>query len=174
MNERWGIAGLLLLLAYSASLWPHGTQLFAAAEGPLIRGRVTYQGGASAAGVRILVDAGGERVAELRSDAEGRFGYRAKLAADHLVVADFGDGHRAQWLVPAGQLVGAFGVEQGDGSSPVALESALARQIQPLREELAAYQGELRFRDVLGGIGYLFGLAGLALWWQSRRGGGGR
>ena len=50
-----------------------------------------------------------------------------------------------------------------------ALERAVARQIRPLREELAAASARASLRDVLGGIGYILGLAGLALWWRGRR-----
>ncbi|KAA6187086.1 hypothetical protein F2Q65_03985 [Thiohalocapsa marina] len=54
-----------------------------------------------------------------------------------------------------------------------AIEAAVARQIaqqiRPLREELLATRDALRLQDVLGGIGYIFGLAGLALWWKARR-----
>jgi len=55
-----------------------------------------------------------------------------------------------------------------------ALERAVARQVRPLREELAAASARAGFRDLLGGIGYIFGLAGLALWWRSRGSGPGR
>lgn len=50
-----------------------------------------------------------------------------------------------------------------------AIERAVARQIRPLREQLVAAQDRIRFQDILGGIGYIMGLTGLALWWTSRR-----
>lgn len=49
-----------------------------------------------------------------------------------------------------------------------ALEAALSRQLRPLREELLATREALRLQDILGGIGYIFGLAGVALWWRCR------
>lgn len=49
-----------------------------------------------------------------------------------------------------------------------ALELAVARQLRPLREELAAARSRAGLRDVLGGVGYIFGLAGLVLWWRAR------
>ncbi|EGV16525.1 hypothetical protein [Thiocapsa marina] len=50
-----------------------------------------------------------------------------------------------------------------------AIERAVARQIRPLREQLVAAQDRVRLQDILGGIGYIIGLTGLALWWKSRR-----
>ena len=49
------------------------------------------------------------------------------------------------------------------------IEQAVARQVRPLREELLAAQGRAGLRDILGGIGYILGLVGLLIWWQSRR-----
>lgn len=48
-------------------------------------------------------------------------------------------------------------------------EQAVARQIRPLREQIIAYQEQVRLRDVIGGLGYIIGLAGIAAWWQKRR-----
>ena len=51
------------------------------------------------------------------------------------------------------------------------IEQALARQTHPLAERLNALEERVRFQDVLGGIGYILGLTGLALWWRCRRAG---
>ena len=56
-----------------------------------------------------------------------------------------------------------------DAALEAAVERAVARQVRPLREELAAAQDRATLRDVLGGLGYILGLAGLALWWDARR-----
>jgi nickel transport protein len=56
-----------------------------------------------------------------------------------------------------------------DAALESAIERAVARQVRPLREELIAAQDALRIQDLLGGLGYIFGLAGLALWWHGRR-----
>ncbi|MEA1052507.1 hypothetical protein U5801_22255 [Lamprobacter modestohalophilus] len=49
------------------------------------------------------------------------------------------------------------------------LEQAVARQVLPLREALAEAQAQASLRDLLGGLGYIAGLAGFALWWTRRR-----
>jgi nickel transport protein len=106
---------------------------------------------------------------------------------DHRVVAETGDGHRAEWRVSAAELAPGFpGVPSqtpeggaGPGGAPsngclaevdlaAQIEQAVARQVRPLREDLLAAQGTAGLRDVLGGIGYILGLAGLLAWWQSR------
>jgi nickel transport protein len=208
----WLAATLLWLLAPGPAL-AHKLNLFAAAEGRVIRGEVYFAGGGKAADVPVRVQsASGEPLAALRSGADGGFAYKATAAVDHQIIAETPDGHRASWLVRAAELGGAF--PQGDdadagasssAAAPLqaadrpalaaaaaaateigaaearldpdliaAIERAVARQVRPLREAAAAARDAAGFRDVLGGIGYIVGLAGLGLWWQCRRSGGGR
>lgn len=65
----------------------------------------------------------------------------------------------------------ALGQPGIDPALTAALELAVARQLRPLREELAAARATASMRDVLGGIGYILGLAGIALWWRARASG---
>jgi nickel transport protein len=164
----------------------HGLGLFAAADGPFIDGEVHFAGGHAATDVRIEVhDGQGGLLAELTPDAAGRFHYRAQAPVDHRIVADSADGHRAEWVVHAGELAPGFAAAAGEGTaaaeagqrlSPAlsaAIEQAVARQLRPLREELAAARSRAGLRDVLGGLGWIAGVAGLALWWRGRGGGAG-
>ena len=51
----------------------------------------------------------------------------------------------------------------------LAVDRAVERQIRPLLEAYDAAEGRLRFNDIVGGIGMIVGLAGIALWAASRR-----
>lgn len=46
---------------------------------------------------------------------------------------------------------------------------AVARQLRPLREQINDYEDQIRLRDVIGGIGYILGIAGLVVALRSRR-----
>lgn len=234
--DRFG-TGLCLLIALSLLLLcspaqAHRLQVFASVDGDQIQGRVYFVGGHPAKGVAVeLLDAEGEHVAELSSNDEGRFRIRAPAAQDYRVVAQSGDGHRAEWPIAASELAGAFkdlpptvaraanapsngssldgptgpespeSPERSDASScfaaeadvdpvlgalieraieqaiepgleqrvPQAVEQAVARQVLPLREALAQAQAQASFRDLLGGLGYIAGIAGFGLWWTQRR-----
>jgi len=50
-----------------------------------------------------------------------------------------------------------------------AVDRAVARQLRPLIEAQNLAEGRLRFNDIMGGIGMIVGLAGLAAWGLSRR-----
>lgn len=56
-----------------------------------------------------------------------------------------------------------------DPAVVAAIERAVARQVRPLREALAEAQTRARVQDILGGVGYIAGIAGLGLWWTTRR-----
>jgi nickel transport protein len=59
--------------------------------------------------------------------------------------------------------------EQLDPAVVAAIEKAVARQVRPLREALAQSQARAQLQDVLGGIGYILGVAGLGIWWTVRQ-----
>lgn len=55
------------------------------------------------------------------------------------------------------------------GTVDAAVDRAVARQVRPLLEAYEAAEGRVRFNDVMGGIGMIVGLAGIALWVSARR-----
>jgi len=196
-------AAAIVLLLGALPAAAHKLNVFAAADGARIEGSAYFAGGGKATGARILItDAAGGVLAELSPAADGSFSWQARAPVEHHVVAETEDGHRAEWVIGASELAGAFpGVagEPGaaaeavgdaaaagaasevtdtsppgatDGLDPAlgeAIERAVARQVRPLREAMLEAREAAQLRDVLGGIGYIVGLAGLALWWRSRR-----
>jgi nickel transport protein len=183
----------LLLLHGSAEA--HLLKLFAYVEGPNIHGSVYFAGGAEAAGAVVTVsDPGGRPLAKLKTDPQGAFSHTPANAGEYRLRADTGDGHQAEWLIRAAEFGPAApaATSAGTGSRPPAteqtglvdrqladrqlmalVEQALARQIGPLRAALQRSDERARLSDILGGIGFIFGLAGIVLWWRGRRGGPG-
>lgn len=165
----------------------HKLHLFATvqpvAAGYQIAGSVYFSGGDRPAGavVQAVTTTNGSVVASVPTEDGGRFVLTVPTSADYLLSTEL-DGHRAEWALPVTQFAGAVGSspvtvaareEAGQALSPQALaqvEAAVARQVVPLREQLDSFQQETRWRDVLGGLGWLVGLAGLwSLWGQRRR-----
>jgi nickel transport protein len=50
-----------------------------------------------------------------------------------------------------------------------AVDTAVARQVRPLMEAYSESDGRARLNDVVGGVGMIFGLAGVAMWATARR-----
>lgn len=188
------VPALLLAALPLASASAHKLRAFAYAEGAAINGSVYFSGHSPAQGAHIrVVDPAGVIVAETTSDAQGRFRAVAHERVDHRIVVDAGDGHHAEYTVAAAELptslpapaVGSAvsaataGPSRSNGgdvlprTSNEALEAmierAVARQVGPVREQLVSYEDEVRWRDVLGGLGYILGITGLAVWLRSGR-----
>lgn len=184
--------GLLICLPLSA----HKLKVFATAEGDRILGQAYFVGGAKASGAAIrITNAEGRELARLEPDEAGNFSYRVKRRMNYRVVADSLDGHMATWILAADEFSPKLPGAQEDGAPATVasvsersaqpapervqettqarsvdlLEQAVARQMRPLREALQAHEEQVRLRDIVGGIGYIIGLAGLGLWWSSRR-----
>ena len=120
------------------------------------------------------------------------------LGHDLLIVVNAGEGHQGQWRIAAVELTrpaeGAAVAtpvaseprgsdsaassgqrsEQAITVTPQELEriiaAALEQKIAPLRQMLAEqYNADPSLRDIIGGIGWLLGLAGIAAWARVRR-----
>lgn len=186
---RGALMLLLAALPLQAAL-AHKLKVFATAEGRTIEGYVYFPGGGRGRNLQVLfLGPDGARLGETVADADGRFRYEAADAMDHRVVVDSGDGHRGEYVVSAAELGGAPPAGAGAapatiaageipdtpaGADDAALEQlvdrAVARHVRPLREQLEAYEEKVRLHDVLGGLGWILGLFGLAAWLHARRG----
>lgn len=197
MNRPWPWLVCALMLLGADPALAHKLKVFALVDGGHIAGYAYFVGGAKATGATITVtDADGNALARLVPDAEGTFRYTPRDRIDHVIVADSGDGHLARWTLradtlpaglgaspptapapaPSAQLPPAPELAQPDPSAVVSeetiaawVEQSVARQLRPLREQLEAHDARVRLQDVLGGIGYIVGLAGLGLWWYGGR-----
>ena len=173
----------------------HRVNLFAWVEGGEVHTEGRFPGGRPVKGGRVLVyDATGAKLLEGRTDEEGRFSFPAPPPTDLKIVLEAGMGHRAVWTIKAQELGGAAPEgpsrqEAAPSRTPAAspkeaaavpqalgpearelLEEMLDRKLDPLRRELAALRQQgPTFREVLGGIGYILGLLGMAAWAASRK-----
>ncbi|MDR2727397.1 MAG: hypothetical protein LBC10_05350 [Deltaproteobacteria bacterium] len=98
-------------------------------------------------------DAAGAVLAEGRTDEAGLWCFPAPAAQDLVLTINAGQGHQAEFVLPAKAFAGA------------------TPQSAPCRQSLAerdAYSGPA-WRDILGGLGWIVGLAGLAAWASTRR-----
>jgi len=195
MRRRFGSILILAALALTLGAAPalaHKIKVFATADGPTISGYAYFNGGNRAAGVRVAVaDPAGTPVFSGTTDADGAFRFEATRRTDHVISVAGDDGHAASFVVAAAELPERLpGAEAGSAAlpappSPVGslsrpapndpdelramIEQGVARQLRPLREQIESYQDKIWWHDVLGGIGYIVGLGGLAYGLTQRR-----
>lgn len=151
-------AAALCLPALAAA---HGLVLTAQGEGGFVAGQVRYTDQTPAAGIYVsasLAGAEGKTVAEGSSGEDGRFRLAAPAGQRLRVVAEGEEGHRSEVIAePVALAAGA-----------AANETAVAT-LRLLREDIARMEHRLRLQDIIGGIGYIVGIAGIAAWIAARR-----
>ncbi len=160
----------------------HRLRLFAMVEGEELVGYAYFPGGGRAANLTLhILGPDDELLAKMTTDTEGAFTYHAGKRADHLIRVITADGHQAECLIPAADLPeslpgpalssapsAAVSPEPIRSSAAMELDHSIARQLRPLREEIDQLKEQIWLRDILGGIGYIFGIMGIILYRKSR------
>ena len=181
----------LMLLCLSYNAHAHNVISGVYAIGSTIEGEIGFSNGDMAPeGTEVIVsDAQGNELGRVKTDEEGLFSYQATERMDYAFYANLSSGHVAEMLLPADQLPASLGggseakrqsqsVSSSQGVTVNStdhaqlsemIEAAVAKQVKPLRQELAAYQAKAGLQDIIGGIGYIFGLCGLGIWWRHRQ-----
>jgi nickel transport protein len=211
---------------FAEPAFAHKVVVFGTGQGKAIEGEVYFHGGAPGRNVKVsLVDPDGRTVGVTTTDDEGRFRFPVQFRCDYKLIADAGEGHGAEYTVPADELpeslpppgepggspgggaaeakaATAAGHEQDAASpslpgeevsppssgketaqsepnqTPIAgidygdLKAeirALGKQLAALRSDLNKYENQTRFHDVLGSLGYIFGIMGVAFYFLGVR-----
>jgi len=172
---------LLFLSLLNTPVHAHLLKIFATAQGDRIQGSVYFAGGTPAPLAQIeLSTTDGHPLAQLQAGKDGEFSYQVGASTGVLLTAETGEGHFAKWTIEPSELTGPTTdhnkhpdkVEQHSANQAVPnndIELAIARQITPLRKQLVSLEEHIRFQDILGGLGYILGLAGFAAWHYSRK-----
>lgn len=183
------LLAFLALLALAQPAAAHRLKLFATVEDGAITGYAFFVGGGRPQqAVVVIRDGTGSEVFRGATDDEGRYRWAPPTPDSFTVAVDTRDGHVAEVHIgaerfagsvpPAPASMGPAGTVPApapDTRAPdaraieLAVDRAVERQIRPLLEAYDAAEGRLRFNDIVGGIGMIVGLAGIALWAASRR-----
>jgi nickel transport protein len=192
-----GLLALGIFLHLPAPAFAHKLNVFVESlEGATIHGYAYFPGDVAARQVDVIIrDGAGRELGRTVTDDKGKFTFTARARVDHYLVAETAEGHRGQYIVHAAALPdslpadgpapdssshgapstaeppGAPPASQGKESEPVGVRdqlSALGRQVDELRWQVCQYEDRLRFRDILGGIGYILGIAGVAFYIRAR------
>ncbi|MEA3470302.1 MAG: hypothetical protein U9R24_01135 [Thermodesulfobacteriota bacterium] len=165
----------------------HRVTIFAWVEGDTIFTESKFSGGKMAVNSEVQVfDEAGRKLLEGKTNEKGEFSFKIPEMTDLRVVLNAAMGHRAEWFIPEAELRGEVNAQPESGetveSSPERsallsreevkkiVEDSLDRKLGPVMRRLTELQDRgPSITEVLGGIGYIFGLMGIAIYFKGRR-----
>ena len=187
----------MLCLLWSGSAMAHRVTVFAWVEGETVHTVSKFSGGKRVNGGEVFVydlNAGEKNLSPLlsgKTDSQGEFSFKIPKKTAMRIVIQAGMGHRGEWTIPLSEInprepspetpvsqEDRHGTsEEGAAASAVnlgqmrhALEQSLDQKLSPVLKMLAESQDKgPTLHDILGGIGYIFGLMGLAAYMHFRR-----
>lgn len=184
-DARWfrsrlieGVTAVILVLAATQAT-AHRMDLSVRVVGNELHGTATFHGARPAVGAAVEVrDPLGEVLARAVTGEDGRFQVPLTRRVPLEVVVEAADGHLARRSVSAEALppelptaAEAAAAAQTESLNALAerLAGDTASQLAPIHDRLAELEQRIWLRDVLGGVGYILGLAGVAAYMLSRR-----
>lgn len=169
--------------------WAHKVNVFAWAEGDTVFVEGYYPGGRKAQNSLVEVfNPAGTKLLEGRTDDKGEFSFKAPEKTDLKIVLTAGMGHKNDFTLSAGDLGGTGSLpssvvaqehprrveEPASVSTDIhqletIIDEALDRKLEPLSKLIrdSRKQGPT-LTEIIGGIGYIFGLFGLVMYFKSR------
>jgi nickel transport protein len=197
MDSCWSRVplGLAILFLYPAPALAHKLYVFAQVQGSAIQGRAYFPGDVPAQKTQVTArDPSGRELCRTTTNDDGRFTFTLSEHVDYCLLAETPDGHSGHYVVRASELpdglraalplAGASKTESArdhplaepaaaainDKPQPAGEQlSELTKQIGALRQEMYDSEQRIRFRDFLGGIGFILGIAGVAFYMKARK-----
>lgn len=188
---------ILLITFFATPAFAHKVTIFAWVEGDTIYTQSKFSGGKKAKGSLVTVfDMQGNRLLEGTTDEKGEFSFKIPKKTGLKVVLKASMGHMAEWKIPVEEMVAAQASQNktpeasviSDTTSPSNLtpisgstslqkeeirrmiDESLDQKLSPIISMLANSQDQgPGISEVMGGIGYIFGLVGVALYFTNRK-----
>jgi nickel transport protein len=187
MNGRINVMILLAFIVITSTCLPamaHRITIFAWAEGDTIFTESKFGGGKRVVDSEVLVfDSEGMEILKGRTNERGEFSFKIPKITDLNIVLNAGMGHRAEWRISEAELRGETDVPDKEELQKPSVEKASAlseedikqivedsvdKKLRPIITRLAETERRPSVTEILGGIGYIFGLMGVAIYFKSR------
>ncbi|UCF73426.1 MAG: hypothetical protein JSW35_02930 [Deltaproteobacteria bacterium] len=175
----------ILIISTALPAVAHRAIIFAWVEGDTVFTESKFSGGRRAMNAQVLVlDREGKQLLEGRTNDKGEFSFKIPKLTDLRIVVTAGTGHQGEWTIPESEIREAGAVLEekttGEPSQPVApglgkeeikdlIDDSLDRKLRPIVRMMTESQSQgPSVNEIVGGIGYIFGLMGVALYFKSR------
>ncbi|MBT3225493.1 MAG: hypothetical protein HN580_00750 [Deltaproteobacteria bacterium] len=180
-----GTLVLICCLSFSGSALAHRVIIFGWVEGDRVMTQSKFSSNRVVKGGEISVyDSTENRILTGKTDKQGEYSFQIPVQERLKIVLSTAGGHQADWTITKKELESASHLSddlpQTQMHEPVpgdcqketgaaVIEKMLDSKLRPIMRHIAeANQKQVSLRDILGGIGYIIGLAGLAAYMRYR------
>ncbi len=170
----------LCFILFASPAFAHKVNIFAYLEGDTLYTESYFSDGRKVEGGTIEVyDSQGNKLLEGKTNKEGQFNFKPPKKSALKIVLIASMGHKNSCTISADELLDAGDRVQGTGhreASEIGLEpikqiieTSLDERLVPIMRGLKKIEEKGSFRDLLGGIGYIFGIFGVVLYFMTKR-----
>jgi len=163
----------------------HKVIIFAWVEGDTVFTESKFSGGKKAIHAPVVIfDKDGKKLLEGKTDNKGEFSFKGPKVTDLKIVLNAAMGHKAEWTVPESEIREASAILEKksvvEPSGPIAVglskeevqkivENSLDKKLRPILKMISESRNTTpSLTEIIGGIGYIFGLMGIALYFKNR------
>jgi len=178
----------LVIIMMDVSAFAHKVNIFAYVEGGRIYTESYFNDGKKCIDSKIEVfDKQGDKLLEGLTDEEGEFSFEIPQEGDLNIILTASMGHRAEYSILADELRDTARSNKEELEEPVSvvspeissldlkeiqslIEDALDKKLEPIMREIKKSQEDkISPTEIIGGIGYIFGIFGIIAYFLSRK-----
>lgn len=182
----------LIIIMMDVSVSAHKVNVFAYVEGKKIYTESYFNNGKKCIDSKIEVfDNQGNKLLEGLTDKEGEFSFEVPSEdGDLKIVLTASMGHRAEYSISADELRGFAGLIKEENKEPISIvspeislvdlkeiqlitEDTLDEKLKPIMREMKEIKKSQEDRisptEIIGGVGYIIGIFGIAAYFLSRK-----
>ena len=182
----------LIIIMMDVSVFAHKVNVFAYVEGEKIYTESYFNDGKKCIDSKIEVfDNQGNKLLEGLTDKEGEFSFEVPSEDGNLkIVLTASMGHRAEYSISEDEIRGSVGLIKEKNEEPVSIvfpetssvdlkeiqsiiEDTMDEKLKPIMREIIEIKKSQEDRisptEIIGGIGYIIGIFGIAAYFLSRK-----
>lgn len=178
----------LIIMVVNIPVFAHKVNIFAYVEGDRVYTESYFNDGKKCIDSKIEVfDKQGDKLLEGLTDEEGEFSFEILQEGDLKIVLTASMGHRAEYSILADELRDTAGSNKEELEEPVSvvspeissldlkevqslIEDVLDKKLEPIMREIKKSKTDkISPTEIIGGIGYIFGIFGIIAYFLSRK-----
>ncbi len=152
----------------------HKVSIFAWVEGDTVYTQSKFSRGRKTKGAPVIVfDLDGNKLLEGKTDDNGEFSFKIPKKTALKVVLKASMGHMAEWKIPLEEInptlsSESYGISRQEIKKLI--DESLDKKLAPIMNMLAdSYEDGPSLTEIISGIGYIFGLVGVAMYFAIRK-----